>query len=118
MADLLSGYRFVDLTGERVLLAGRMLADLGAEFVQVEPPGGSPARSVGPFAGVGAGATSLCWEAFASDKRSVVLDAGDPAEQDALVALQGPTWATGVAILCRCSTRAANRSSTERPPGA
>ena len=32
---LLSGYRVLDLTDERGLLAGRMLADLGADVVQV-----------------------------------------------------------------------------------
>ena len=31
------------------LLCGKMLGDLGADVVQVEPPGGSPARRVGPF---------------------------------------------------------------------
>lgn len=85
--DLLNGYRVVDLTDGRGLLAGRLLADLGAEVVQVEPPGGSSARSVGPFVGEGEAATSLYWEAFASNKRSVVLDADDPADRATLVAL-------------------------------
>ena len=39
----LSPYRVLDLTDERGLLAGRMLGQLGADVVQVEPPGGSPA---------------------------------------------------------------------------
>ena len=69
--DLLSGYRVVDLTNERGLLAGRMLADLGAEVIQVESPDGSSARRVAPPS---TGATSLYWEAYASNKRSVVLD--------------------------------------------
>ena len=45
----LDPYRVVDFTDERGLLAGRMLADLGADVVQVEPPDGStraPRRSV------------------------------------------------------------------------
>ena len=37
----LSGYRVLDLSDERGMIAGRMLADLGADVVQVEPPGGS-----------------------------------------------------------------------------
>jgi crotonobetainyl-CoA:carnitine CoA-transferase CaiB-like acyl-CoA transferase len=41
---LLSSYRVLDLTDERGLLAGRMLADLGADVVQVEPLAGSRAR--------------------------------------------------------------------------
>ena len=46
---LLSPYRVLDLTDERGLLCGKMLADLGADVIQVEPPGGSPARRLGPF---------------------------------------------------------------------
>ena len=46
---LLSPYRVLDLTDERGLLCGKILADLGADVVQVEPTGGSPARNLGPF---------------------------------------------------------------------
>ena len=38
---LLKPYRVLDLTDERGLLCGKILADLGAEVTQVEPPGGS-----------------------------------------------------------------------------
>ncbi len=67
----LSAYRVVDFTNERGLLAGRLLADLGADVIQVEPPGGSSGRRVGPFSPDG---TSLYWEAFAANKRGVVCD--------------------------------------------
>ena len=46
---LLSPYRVLDLTDERGLLCGKILADLGADVVQIEPPGGSSARRIGPF---------------------------------------------------------------------
>jgi len=36
----LSPYRVLDLSDERGLLAGHMLAQLGADVVQVEGPGG------------------------------------------------------------------------------
>ena len=44
---LLSPYRVLDLTDQRGLLCGKILADLGADVVQIEPPGGSPARKLG-----------------------------------------------------------------------
>jgi benzylsuccinate CoA-transferase BbsE subunit len=31
------------------LLCGKILADLGADVIQIEPPGGSTAREIGPF---------------------------------------------------------------------
>jgi crotonobetainyl-CoA:carnitine CoA-transferase CaiB-like acyl-CoA transferase len=69
---LLGGYRVLDLSDERGLLAGRMLADLGADVVQVEPPGGSPARRAAPRSESG----SYFWDAFAANKRGIVADLG------------------------------------------
>jgi crotonobetainyl-CoA:carnitine CoA-transferase CaiB-like acyl-CoA transferase len=70
----LDAFRVVDFTNERGLLAGRMLADLGADVIQVEPPGGSSARRVGPFAPDG---ESLYWDAYARNKRGVTCDLDD-----------------------------------------
>lgn len=70
----LDPYRVVDFTNERGLLAGRMLADLGADVVQVEPPEGSSARRVGPFSPDG---ESLYWDAYAANKRGVTCDLDD-----------------------------------------
>jgi crotonobetainyl-CoA:carnitine CoA-transferase CaiB-like acyl-CoA transferase len=67
----LSGYRVLDLTDERGLIAGRMLADLGADVVQVEPPGGSTARRSAPL---DPGGDSLFFDAFAANKRGVTAD--------------------------------------------
>ena len=47
----LAHLRVVDLTDLRGALAGRMLADLGADVVKVEPPGGDPDRLRPPFVG-------------------------------------------------------------------
>lgn len=71
----LDPYRVVDLTNERGLLAGRLLADLGADVIQVEPPEGSSARRVGPFSRDG---DSLYWDAYAANKRGVTCDLDDP----------------------------------------
>lgn len=69
-AGFLSPYRVVDLTDHRGLLAGRMLAQLGADVIQVEPPGGSPARRVGPFDdSAPEDLRSMYWAAYASCKR-------------------------------------------------
>jgi crotonobetainyl-CoA:carnitine CoA-transferase CaiB-like acyl-CoA transferase len=70
----LDPYRVVDFTNERGLLAGRMLADLGADVIQVEPPEGSSARRVGPFAHDG---ESLYWDAYAANKRGIACDLDD-----------------------------------------
>jgi crotonobetainyl-CoA:carnitine CoA-transferase CaiB-like acyl-CoA transferase len=70
----LDPYRVVDFTNERGLLAGRMLADLGADVVQVERPDGSSARRVGPFSPDG---ESLYWGAYAANKRGVTCDLDD-----------------------------------------
>ncbi len=70
-AGWLAPYRVIDLTDERGLLAGQMLARLGADVIQVEPPGGSSGRRTGPFDADG---RSLYWSAYAAGKRSVVLD--------------------------------------------
>ena len=46
----LQGLRVLDRTVEVGELCGRLLADLGAEVVKVEPKGGSPARAMPPRA--------------------------------------------------------------------
>jgi len=82
---LLAGIRVLDLANERAELAGRLLADLGAEVLKVEPPGGSPSRARGPFdAGNG---DSLYWAATAAGKLSVVLDLEDENDRGRFIEL-------------------------------
>jgi crotonobetainyl-CoA:carnitine CoA-transferase CaiB-like acyl-CoA transferase len=74
-AGLLSPYRVLDLTDERGLLCGKILADLGADVIQIEPPGGSSARLVGPFFHDEAHPErSLFWWSYTGNKRSVTLN--------------------------------------------
>ncbi len=73
MTTALEGIRVVDLATERAELAGRILSDLGALVIKVEPPGGAASRRLPPFDGD----TSLCWAAWARGKRSVMLDLSD-----------------------------------------
>ncbi len=81
MTGWLAPYRVVDLTDGRGLLAGQMLAKLGADVVQVEPPGGLSARRLAPVDDRG---RSFYWSAFAAGKRSVTLDLETPAGREQL----------------------------------
>src|SRR5205807_10361567 len=66
---LLEGIRVVDLAGEPGAIAGRVLADLGADVVLVEPPTGAPLR-----------AQPNRFRAWGAGKHSVeVRGEGDPA---------------------------------------
>src|SRR5213596_1247126 len=47
----LDGIRVLDLTREPGFFAGKLLGDLGADVVKVEPPAGDPARRRAPFWG-------------------------------------------------------------------
>jgi crotonobetainyl-CoA:carnitine CoA-transferase CaiB-like acyl-CoA transferase len=71
----LGAYRALDLTDERGLLAGQMLAKLGMDVIQIEPPGGSRARRVAPLDERGG---SFYWSAYAAGKRGVTLDLDRP----------------------------------------
>ena len=72
---MLNPYRVLDLTTERGLLCGQILGDLGADVIKVEPPGGSPARRLGPFYQDRPDPNaSLLWWAYNRNKRSISLD--------------------------------------------
>lgn len=74
-AGMLSPYRVLDLTDARGLLCGKILADLGADVIQVEPPSGNSARRIGPFYHDDVHPErSLFWWAYTANKRSITLD--------------------------------------------
>jgi len=75
----LAGIRVLDLADESAVLATRLLADLGAEVILVEPPGGSPARHLAPFLdGVPGPERAYRHLHHNAGKRSVVLDLDGP----------------------------------------
>ena len=75
---VLSAYRVLDLTDHRGQLAAHILCSLGAEVLLLEPPGGSPARTIGPFAGDDPGPErSLPFWGHNRGKQSVVVDLDD-----------------------------------------
>jgi crotonobetainyl-CoA:carnitine CoA-transferase CaiB-like acyl-CoA transferase len=45
----LSGYRILDLCDAPGVLCTKILADLGADVIKVEPPAGNATRYRGPF---------------------------------------------------------------------
>jgi crotonobetainyl-CoA:carnitine CoA-transferase CaiB-like acyl-CoA transferase len=78
---VLSAYRVLDLSGPLGFLTGRILADLGADVIKVEPPGGDPSREWPPFREVGGRRESLHWMAFNTNKRGITLDLESPSGQ-------------------------------------
>jgi len=75
MVGLLSPYRVLDLTDEKGIFCGKLLADLGADVIKVEKPGGDPVRNLGPFYHDEPDPEkSLFWFAFNTNKRGITLD--------------------------------------------
>jgi crotonobetainyl-CoA:carnitine CoA-transferase CaiB-like acyl-CoA transferase len=72
---LLEKYRVLDLTDENGLLCAKILADLGADVVKIEKPGGDNCRRFGPFfKGDTNPEKSLFWFAYNLNKRGITLD--------------------------------------------
>lgn len=75
----LSGYRALDLAGPMGVYCGKLMADMGADVIKVEPPGGDPMREIGPFIdGQPGPGRSLYWLHFNTNKRSVTLGIDTP----------------------------------------
>lgn len=69
----LQGIRVVELAHPLGQYCGRLLADLGADVVKVEPPSGDEARRMGPFADAEP-ARSLFFDHYNTNKRSLALN--------------------------------------------
>ncbi|HJU10561.1 MAG TPA: CoA transferase, partial [Candidatus Binataceae bacterium] len=71
----LNGLRVLDLTDYRAHLCGRLLADMGADVIKIEPPGGDAARRIGPFVDdVPHPDRSLFFWFYNLNKRSITVD--------------------------------------------
>ena len=86
----LTGVRVIELANDPIAWAGKLLADMGADVILVEPPGGDRARGYGPFVDDEPGDhRSLYWWHYHTSKRSVTLDLDDPGDADRFRALLG-----------------------------
>ncbi|MBI3953861.1 MAG: CoA transferase [Chloroflexi bacterium] len=75
----LGDLRVLELCDERGQYMGKLLADMGADVIKVEPPGGDSARAVGPFLDDTPGperSLSFCYHN--TSKRAVTLDLEHP----------------------------------------
>ena len=79
---MLSPYRVLDLTDETGQPCGKLLADLGADVIKIEPPQGDPARRRAPFVDDDPDPEkSLYWLAYNANKRGLALDLDGDAGQ-------------------------------------
>ncbi len=87
----LRSWRVIELASDATAFAGKLLADLGADVIVVEPPEGCHQRRYGPFLDDEAGPErSLHWWHYNTSKRGIVLDLDDVAPgggRDTLVRL-------------------------------
>lgn len=79
VGTMLSPYRVLDLTNELGFLCGKILGDLGADVIKIEPPGGDPSRKIGPFYHDEPDPEkSLYWFAYNNNKRGITLNLETP----------------------------------------
>jgi len=85
-SELLKGFRMLDLTDEKGAMCGKIFADLGAEVIKVEPPGGCSTRGIPPFLEDEVGPDrGLYFIAYQAGKKSVTANLAS-ADGRALVA--------------------------------
>ena len=79
MTHLLSPYRVLDLTNEYGVFCGKLFADLGADVIKIEMPGGDPSRNFGIFyKDTPDPEKNLDWFTFNTNKKSITLNIETP----------------------------------------
>ena len=72
---MLGDVRVLEISAPETMLVGKTLADLGADVVTVEPPGGAAGRRMEPFLDDVPGLErSLTWHAMNRNKRGITLN--------------------------------------------
>ena len=79
----LTGLRVLELTSEHAQFCGKLMADLGADVIKIEPPGGQETRNVGPFLDdeIHPDRSLYFWH-YNTSKRGVTLDLNTSDGQD------------------------------------
>ena len=78
-AGPLSGLRALELADEKGQFRGKLMADLGADVIKIEPPGGQNTRSVGPFLDdIPHPERSLYFWHYNTSKRGITLNLESP----------------------------------------
>ncbi len=84
----LTGRRILELADGSGAYAGKLFADMGADLVKIEPPGGDPARRVPPFwRGEAGDDTSFAFLYANTSKRGITLDVTRPAGRELFASL-------------------------------
>jgi crotonobetainyl-CoA:carnitine CoA-transferase CaiB-like acyl-CoA transferase len=85
---MLKEFNVLDLTTEAGWLCGKMLGDLGADVIKIEPPGGDPGRQHGPYyKRTKDPERSLFWFALNANKRGITLNIESREGRDLLTKL-------------------------------
>ena len=82
---MIEEFKILDLTDEKGWLCGKILGDLGANVIKIEPPGGDPGRHRGPFyKKTPDPEKSLFWFALNANKRGITLNIASGEGRDIL----------------------------------
>ena len=74
-ASALSDLRVLDLTDLTGAMCAKLMGDMGADVMKIEPPGGDPTRKIGPFLDARPGhERSLLYWFYNTSKRGLTLD--------------------------------------------
>ncbi len=88
MSGALAGVRVIELAHERTSFAGKLMGDMGADVIVVEPPGGHATRAYDPFLGDRPGPErSLYWWHYNTSKRGVTAQLDSPRGQELIAGL-------------------------------
>lgn len=88
--NALTGIRVLELDNGLAQYAGKILADMGADVIKIEPPGGAPTRKAAPFYKEEFDINkSLYFWNYNTSKRSMVLELSETKDVEKFVKLAG-----------------------------